>query len=142
MIRNHFLDADTVLLVGHLGLLGDFPKPDDTLPLIVTSGKLNYPIIKKQKISTKTEIDTLLSILSKPDGEYLGLAKCGWNPHHSIVLIKNGHYSYIDMCFSCQQFGTSDDLKYFHHFSGEKWNELEDFFKDNGVRYNQYQKKP
>ena len=141
ILKKTFYETDTVLLIGHTGRLYKPPGQNDTLPpipLLVINGKLNTQIIKKQKLLAKGEIDTLLAILSKPVSEDEGATNCVFDPHHSIVIIKNGRISYMDMCLSCHQFDVSQNFPSLPYFDFAKWDNLDSFFTKIGVRYYQY----
>ncbi|MBK7375591.1 MAG: hypothetical protein IPJ02_08555 [Chitinophagaceae bacterium] len=88
-----------------------------------------------------SDLDTLITILIKPAAEE-NKTMCVFDPHHTIFLIKNGITSYIDFCFTCMQFESSNDLGSLVFFDEDKWFALERFFKQMGVRYEQYPKYP
>ena len=141
ILKDIFLSADTILLVGHLGIQYNPPgqnNPSPTAPPILINGKRNTSIVKKQKIITKSEIDSLVTILLRPISEDEGVSNCIFDPHHTIFILKDGAVSYIDMCFTCQQLETSQDLTSLPFFDNNKWTELERFFEKHNTRYHQY----
>ncbi|MFZ1307268.1 MAG: hypothetical protein WAR80_15590 [Ferruginibacter sp.] len=140
-LRIKLIEADTVLIVGHLGRMFKEPGHNDSLPpipSILINGRPNLSIIKKQTVITGLDLDTLINILTKPVTEITGPAMCIFDPHHTIFIIKNGETSFIDVCFNCEQFEASDNLKSFIDFNTNKWSELDTFFIQKGVRF--YQK--
>ncbi|WP_462249462.1 hypothetical protein [Ferruginibacter sp.] len=139
-LRIRLVEADTILIVGHLGRMFKRPGYNDTLPpipSILFNGKPNLAIIKKQKIITGLDLDTLIRILTRPVTDTTDLMKCIFDPHHTIFLIKNGVTSFIDVCFKCVEFESSDNLKSFIGFDDNKWEELEVFFNQKGVSFEQ-----
>jgi len=145
-LRTQLIEADTILIVGHLGRMYNAPGHNDTLPpipAILVNGKPNFSIIQKQKIITGLELDALIKILTKPVTGIEESAVCEFDPHHTIFTIKNGKTSFIDLCFQCQQFEASDNLKSLIALDNDKWSELDTFFRQQGVRFEQkydYQK--
>jgi hypothetical protein len=139
------LDTDTVLIVGHVGRMYKDPGQNDTLPPvpnILFNGHPNFSIIKKQKTITGPELDTLISILTRPIIDTTPLTKCFFDPHHTIFLIKKGKTSFIDVCFKCQQSESSTDVNSLISFDDTKWSDLEKFFTQKGVRYEQQYNHP
>ena len=141
ILKEVLYNADTVLLIGHTGRKYKPPGQNDTLPSIpslVINEKLNAEIIKKQKVLKKAEIDTLFSILTRLVTENEGGAHCEFDPHHSIVIVKNSKISYMDMCLKCHQFELSQGFPPLPFFDFTKWDQLDTFFTKTGARYYQY----
>ncbi|MFT3911496.1 MAG: hypothetical protein QM737_18880 [Ferruginibacter sp.] len=140
-LKSRFNFADSILLVGHLGIQYNKPghnNPPPPRPLILLEGKLNSAIIKKQVKISKPEVDTLMNILFRSVAGEQKMTNCDFDPHHAILFFKNGVISYIDLCFMCQQFDNSDDLGAIPVFDDVKWIQLENLYKKLGVRYYQY----
>ena len=134
-----FKNADSVLLVSHEDTKG-VTIVDDAgnripLPELIIKGKPNYKIIRERQIIGGEQLDRLIQILDSPDtSRILEEAKC-YMPHHTIFLFKNGKLSYVDICFSCKRFETSDDLYKISKFDDRKWDELEKLFAGFGFKY-------
>jgi len=132
--------ADSVLLTSHTATAGvriidDSTGQDLPLPKLTTAGRPNYNIIKEQRLITGLQLDTLIKILDRPfEDRTVEMGKC-YIPHHAIFLIKNGKTSYIDICFGCRGYDTSNDLSKLYAFDRRKWIELEDFFRRLGIDY-------
>src|SRR5579863_5814126 len=134
-----FKNADSVLLVSHEDTKG-VTIVDDAgnripLPELMIKGKPNYKIITERQIISGKQLDRLIQILNSPDtSRVIEESKC-YMPHHTIFLFKNGKLSYIDICFSCRRFETSDDLYRISKFDDRKWDELEKLFERFGFKY-------
>jgi hypothetical protein len=133
-----FKNADSVLLVSHQDTEGIVIVDDAgnriPLPKLIIKGKPNCKIIKERQIISGKQLDELIQILNRPIKSEIDVGKC-YMPHHSIFLFKNGKLSYIDLCFSCRGFETSDDLKKVDHFDERQWEELEKLFVRLGFKY-------
>jgi len=124
--------ADSVLLIRHKNIPGasvqviDSAGREISFPLMV-SGKLNPQTVVQRISLDSNDISKLATILSYRKDNQIELTKC-FNPHHAIILIKDGRFSYIDLCFACEMFTTSSDI---HLIEIEKktWKKLHDFFK-------------
>jgi len=134
MIRDKFRNADTVLLTGHLGRMDTGSNQQETNPPITINGKLNDAIITTRYILKKTEADSLLTNMLDTTMAYVP-RKCEFNPHHAIILIKGKAISYINLCFDCQEFETSEDLKWLNKFDFKDWKKLESFYIKQKIRY-------
>ena len=137
IIKDKFFNADTILLTGHLGRVDSGDNSRVTNPAVIINGKLNDSIIKTRYIVKKGEIDSMLSNMLDTSSEYVP-KKCGFNPHHAIILIKGKSLSYINICFDCQEFETSEDLKWLNKFDFNNWKNLEAFYVNRKVRYYPY----
>jgi hypothetical protein len=133
-----FKNADSVLLASHEDTEGivivDYAGNRIPLPKLIIKGKPNYKIIKERQIVSGKKLDELIQILNRPIKSGFDVGKC-YMPHHSIFLFKNGRLSYIDVCFLCRRFETSDDLKKIDHFDERQWEELGKLFARLGFKY-------
>ncbi len=139
LVKNKIQQADSILLVSHedtqgITLVDDSGK-EISLPNLIIGHKPNYKIFKERLLINNQEKDTLIKILQRPfnDSE-VEVGKC-FMPHHTIFIFKNGKTSYIDICFTCLGFETSDDLKRLYAFDRQKWTELEEYFVKLDFKY-------
>lgn len=137
-LRTKLKKADTVLLVSHEATAGKVmdsignPIP---IPKLLIGGKPNYSIVKEKRVLSGAQLDTFTKIFARPFRERtIEMSSC-FIPHHAIFIIKNGLTSYVDICFSCQRFETSDDMQQLYAFDNRKWRELENFFLKLGFKY-------
>ena len=131
------LNADTVLIVSHdnTGItVTDDETGKDITPKLFINGKLNYAILHTQRIIKDSMRKKLLKILLLKNKSYkIVMTKC-YMPQHAILIIKNHKVSFIDICFGCLKYEVSDDLRLFMRpFDINKWNELYQFFIQNGM---------
>lgn len=131
--------ADTVLLISHKATAGVLYKDStgkvSSPPELLIGGKLNDSIVTERKVLTSVEIQTLSRILTQPlQSKNIYVAKC-FIPHHSVILIKGGIISYIDICFTCNGYIWSKDLQSLGSFDNYKWRALESFFLKQGFTY-------
>lgn len=136
-LRKVLLNADTVLIVSHdnTGITLRDETGRDITPKLFINGKLNYGILHEQKIIKDSMRKKLLGILLlKNKNNKIVMNKC-YMPQHAILIIKNHKVSFIDICFGCLKYEVSDDLSFFMDpFDINKWNELYQFFKQNGLK--------
>jgi len=140
-LKNIFMSADSVVLVGHIGK--QYEKLEDvnntSVPPVLINGRPNYSVVKKRAVVIGAQLDSLLKLLLKNTSDSISnTTKCEFDPHHTIFIIKNGVSSYIDLCFLCHQFEASDDLKLLIFLDNTQWDDLEKFFVKLNVRYHQY----
>lgn len=140
-VKEAVLNADTVLLVSHN--LTEQKIVEDKVgggirksPPIVSKGRPNKKIIHETVVLNKTLKERLITILTQPNHDpERNQIKC-FLPHHSILFIKNGKTSYIEICFACEQLlasngiGTSDI-----NYPKIMWTQLEAFFSSLGIKY-------
>lgn len=105
------LNADTVLIVSHemTGIIIDDKDGKNTRVELITNGKLNYRFINERKTlndSLRKQLSRVL--LLKNQSFKIRMNKC-YMPQHAILIIKNHRLSYIDICFGCLKYETSDD---------------------------------
>ena len=134
-----FKNADSILFVSHDDTQGvaiiDSAGNKIPLPELIINKNPNYKIIKERQIISGQQLDTLIHILDRPfRSKTVEGSEC-YMPHHTIYIFKNGELSYIDLCFWCRGFETSEDLNKIYKFDNRKWKELENFFKRLGFKY-------
>ena len=136
-LSKYLSEADSIILVSRSGRTKEAVYADPTangIP-IVKNGQLNVELIKTKVNVVGNSLNTLIKILTR-SCEDIGPLKCGgFNPHYSILILKNKQYSYIDLCFNCEEHGTSKDL-YLLTFDNRKYQELLSFFIKEGSRPN------
>lgn len=140
-VKDAILKADTILIVSH-NLTEQRIMEDKNggrvriSPPIVLRGRPNKKIIHETVLLDENLKKELIRILTQPnnDGETKSM-QC-FLPHHSILLIKGGKTSYIELCFACQNLSASSgigitDIKY----PTIMWTQLESFFKSQNIKY-------
>ncbi len=105
------------------------------LPQLIVGNKLNREIIKEEKVLTKQAVDSLVIILTRRN-KNLVLQQGGcFVPRQSIIIVKDSSTFYIDLCFHCHSYETSKDFEDLLSLNNQKWEELEAFFKQQGLTY-------
>jgi hypothetical protein len=139
---SEFKNADSILLISHeptMGSTDDFVDSSSgksiDLPKLIIKCKLNRQIIKEEKVIHGSEIDTLLKILIRPEEDSIIYQGGCFRPRQSIILLKNHKTSYIDICFHCGSYEVSKDLNEIPEFDNQRWDELEAYFRRNGLTY-------
>ncbi len=127
MIKKKFLESDTILLIRHTGRIETGVNPQNENPPIMINERINNSIIKTKYVAKRKDVDILLESIFDSTNEYIP-KKCGFNPHHAIVLIKAKKISFINICFACEEFETSKDLIWIRNFSFKNWKNLETLF--------------
>jgi hypothetical protein len=138
-LQHRLLSADSVLLVSHEDTAGFIENPDGTAsptaPLIL-NGKVNTSIIKERTVLDKKKLTKLSNLLTAKMTKFSEQAAGCFRPHHSIVLIEKGKYSYIELCFQCERLKSSPDIDFSDSELNErKWNKLKQFFLENHFKY-------
>jgi hypothetical protein len=128
--------ADSVILVSHeySGLMSSSSAEKNKSVNLISNGKLNSASIRERKKINTSQRDSLIKILSRPlDENSVSKQEC-FEPHHAILIFKNNKLSYIDICFSCNDFRTSKDINIWG-FDQQHWKELVKYFKSNGIKW-------
>lgn len=141
-ITDAIIAADTVLLVSHnlteQRLVQDKVGPGLSIkksPPIVFKGRPNKKIIHETVLINKTLKVRLISILSQPNTDReLKNIQC-FLPHHSILLIKNGSTSSIQLSFMCENLLPSKGIEHSGNYPKVMWKQLESFFTSLGIKY-------
>ena len=140
-VKEAILKADTVLLVSHN--LTEQRIVEDKIgggvrksPPIVLRGRPNKKIIRETVLLNGVLKNQLISILTQPNNEgEINSMRC-FLPHHSILLIKNGKTSFIEICFACQNLLASKGVGISDINSPKvMWTQLETFFSSQGIKY-------
>lgn len=131
-------EADTVLLISHKAVAGSTDMFVDSTgkmislqPLVIGS-KVNEAVILKRVALPKNSLFVLSNILSR---RYIPRSTCQagcFTSHHAIILIKNRRASFIDLCFRCSHYETSEDLESIYVLDRSKWKALKAIFKKVG----------
>jgi hypothetical protein len=128
--------ADSLQIISHSSLsvinLDGTPSPT-----ILVDGVPNYKIIKEVITLSKTSGKQLVNLfLFHKNLKVTKDTKC-FEPHHSILIFKNGYCSYIDICFHCRNYEISKNLNITTNFlnTDEDWKKLEDFFRNKNIHY-------
>ncbi len=113
-------------------------KSDSKIRPLLKNGKPNKKIITEQVQLDSKGKKELIEIISrqKNDSIWDG-AYCFW-PHHTIFLYKEKKWSYIDLCFGCDHYSYSKDLKINKEeflITYEDWRKLETFFRKQNLNY-------
>ena len=153
LLRQKIKTADSIIIISHevTAEYGARMAPDwdirDTsmnlkkwyklhpLPLkFFERGKLNKKIIVESLLLVDSNKNVLSKILLRQVLiKSLTYAKCD-EPRHTIIIYKNSKQTFIDICFGCRRTHTSKDIDFSEFYLDEqKWNDLENFFKANGL---------
>jgi hypothetical protein len=106
-------------------------------PTIFVDGVPNYKIIKEVITLSKTSGKQLGNLfLFHKNLKVAKDTKC-FEPHHSILIFKNGNCSYIDICFHCRNYEISTNLSITTNFlnKDDDWKKLEDFYRSKNIHY-------
>lgn len=137
----HIKVADKILITSHEDFNLNIGKPGKSKTInrtLLKNGKSNKKIIK-EKIQLDLKLkEELIDIISrqKNDSIWDG-AYCFW-PHHTIFIYKEKKWSYIDLCFGCDHYSFSKDLKINEDeflITYEDWRILETFFRKQNLNY-------
>ncbi len=139
--KKQLKNADTILLISHKMIEGSTDQVFDRtgniviLPKLVVNEHLNTAVIIEQKVISDKAVDSLLDILTLhfPDGPNQQ-GGC-FVSRQSIIIIKNSKVSYIDICFHCHSYETSEDLKELFYIDFNQWDLLVSFFRRQGFTY-------
>jgi len=112
---------------------------------LLKNGKPNNSIIREKiKLDSKLKQE-LIEVISKQkedsliyDGNYC------FEPHHTIFIYKEKRWSYIDLCFGCDHYSYSKDLKINKDdflVTYEDWRKLETFFTNQNLNYKMRKRK-
>ena len=101
-----------------------------------TSTSLSYNLhqkyVKKKYLLTSRLIDSLCVILTQASKEGVEASACIFMPHYAFLIVKDGHLSFVDLCFNCELVDCSENLKNFEGLPGRNWQNLRIFIKSLG----------
>lgn len=107
------ISADTILLVTHRQTEGSIVRDIKTgkyvyADTVVVNGRPNSKVITESKMLSALQRKKLVSILKQPcPDKSIETCKC-FVPFHAILVIKDRFASYIEICFACNSFRTSE----------------------------------
>ena len=104
---------------------------------LLENGKPNKRIIREETFLNEITKKELLEIISKQKRDTFEGAFC-FNPHHTIFIFSQEKWSYIDICFGCNNYSFSNDLnidKKDFLATLEDWKTLENFFRKLNLNY-------
>lgn len=128
--------ADSVFIISHddTGTPFTINNGKDSLPKLLIKGKLNYKMVHERVALNDSLRKKLSKILLLKNQSYKIVMNMCYMPQHAILIKKNNHWSFIDICFGCLKYKASNDLSFFNiPFDINKWNELYQFFLQNGM---------
>ncbi len=138
---NKFRDADSIVLVSHDLVFGSTDVAFDNggkiipFPNLLNSGRPNESIIKEQQLIKGKQVDLLIRIMSRTfKGSAISQGGC-FVPRQAIFLFKDGRTSFVDICFHCNSYKTSDDLIDIPPFDSYRWKKLKKYFMMLGFKY-------
>ena len=140
-VKEAILKADTILLVSH-NLTEQRIIEDKNggrvrkSPPIVLRGRPNKKIIHETVLLNANLKRELIIILTQPNNDEETKSMQCFLPHHSILLIKGGKTSYIELCFACRNLSASIGIGITDIKSPTiMWTQLESFFKSQNIKY-------
>ena len=133
-MQTAYLLISHILTAGSTDLVVD-SAGKEVSPKLMVKGKLNRQILTEEQIIKGNDLDALLGILSRPNQDSIINQGGCFIPRQSIILIKNHSTSFIDICFHCDSYRTSKDLKNIPVFDNKRWTELEAYFRKHGLKY-------
>ena len=105
---------------------------------LLKNGKPNKKIIKEKVVLDSVNKSTLIHLISNQNPEENHEGAFSFIPHHTIFILKNKKWEYIDICFGCNNYNFSDGIninKKTFLKSYEDWRKLEDFFRKLNLTY-------
>lgn len=129
--------ADSIILISHDDAYSikseGISAPNDSLLLIVDD-KINKKIIHEYiKVSLD---DNLLELLSEQRKDSVIQNNQCFLPHHAILFYFGKKISYVDLCFQCKQWQSSDDSSFSKiYISSDSFIKWENYFYKKGIRY-------
>lgn len=134
-----FNRADSIVIVSHLTtyipIVDEITKQSLGFRKLVINKKPVYSIIKESITLDKNAIDTLVKILLTSNRDIIIEDYKCFIPHHGILIFKKGKVSFFDICFTCNHFETSKNIKLSDELSLKSWQDLELFFKKRNMKY-------
>ena len=131
-VLQKFKQADSIVLISHISIWDRLNVPHDSLKGdqcgLLCNGSLNESILLERKQLTFEQQKLLLKVISQPITAPPVDGGC-FDPHHAILLYKNGNLSYIHICFSCGSSYASKDLSATFFY----YNPLKKVFKTVGL---------
>ena len=110
--KHIFSNSDSVLISSHEDLRtsnssgkGWFYKP------ITINGNYNKAIVHEILKLDNISKDSLVNILTTINKDSIIQDIQCFEPHHSILIYRNGKCSYFDICFGCRHFISSKKYK-------------------------------
>jgi hypothetical protein len=139
-IEKKLREADSVVFVSHAATWGIAIVDEKTgkrtaPPKLIIKGKINESIIRERLVVKSSALDSLITVLARPFADSIIQEGNCYMPHHTLLLFKRGHLSYIEICFGCRRFSTSRDLSFFDFFDKRKWRELQEFLFERKFNY-------
>ncbi len=135
--KHIFSNSDSVFISSHDDLrFSKGPGKDAGDHKIAVDGKHNKEIVREIVKLDRISRDSLSDILRTPNPDSLiEDIKC-FEPHHSILIYRNGECSYFDICFGCKHFITSKDIEFEDDYlSNDTWRLLELFFRNRNINF-------
>jgi hypothetical protein len=112
--------------------------PDMLYYEIISKLKPNKKIIEEKLILDSISKQKLIELISTQNPkEYYDSAYC-FEPHHTIFILKDKKWEYIDICFGCRHYQISYGIKINQKLflsSNEDWKKLESFFRSLNLTY-------
>lgn len=132
-------NADKIVLVSHEDLDLTIEKPGKsktTHRFLLNKGKPNNKIItKKINLDSESRLQ-LLDILEEHTADKFWNGAYCFSPHHVIFIYRSKKWSFIDLCFGCDKYNYSNDLKIKKDEflpTYEDWRTLENYFRQKGL---------
>jgi hypothetical protein len=139
-IKSMITSADTIFLVSHeqtdgIIIVNEKTGKKSEPKKVVFNGRPNRKVITQSVILPDTARQTLLKIMTKQSTDKTVESCNSFVPFHSLLLIKDGKTSLIDISFGCNTFVmvTKKLSTTPIYFGKDNMRQLELFFKNNGI---------
>ena len=146
-LTNYIKVAEKILITSHEDFNLTIEKPGKSKTInrtLLKNGKPNKKIIKEQiQLNLKLKEELIEIILTQKNDSVWDDAYCFW-PHHTIFIYKEKKWSYIDLCFGCDNYSYSEDIKINKDeflVTYEDWRKMEAFFRKQNLNYELPKKK-
>ncbi|WP_336702382.1 hypothetical protein [Chryseobacterium indologenes] len=144
----HYLkEAETILITSHEDLRLDIETPGKSITIyrdLLKNGVPNNEIIINKVVLTPESKQELIEIIKGQKSVKVWDGAFCFEPHNTLFIYKENQWKNIELCFGCKQYNHSKELpvnreEFLHSY--HDWLNLEEFFKKQGVHWNESVKK-
>ena len=130
------LPCDSIVIISHCTTQGHGVIYCDSLgnpyirPNVTIGDKVNPDVVVKSLKLDSMSLSFLICAFL-PSGGYEAGSDC-YNPHHSVLVYKDDHMFYVDLCFGCKGYELSINSIEMH-LNYLNWRHLKDLFNALGM---------